>query len=424
LTYISAERDVSRQPSSILVATASIGNALEWFDILVYGYLAVTLSKLFFPASNETVSLLLTFGTFAASYAARPLGALILGGYGDRAGRKSALSLSILLMTLGTLIMAVTPTYQSIGIYAPLAVLCARLIQGFAIGGEFGGVTSFLVEHGASRRGFFASFQWSGQGLATVLASLSGIGLATLLTPDEVAAWGWRLPYLFGLLVGPVGLYLRRKGKETPEFSEAGPSRAPVREVFKRQWQRLLLAAGACVASTSSNYLIVYMPTYAIKQLNVPSSGAFTATLLGGLLLTFGSPLFGHLSDRVGRTRIMLAAAALMAISAYPAFVLLTAFPSLTVTILMVCWLSLLKTAYSGVLPALLADIFPTKTRSTGMSLAYNISVPLFGGTAPLISASLIEITGSNLAPGFYLVATALLSVAVLVVIRRSLGLK
>jgi MHS family proline/betaine transporter-like MFS transporter len=413
------------QPASVrIVAAASIGNALEWFDILVYGYLAVTISRLFFPADNEVTSLLLGLGTFGSAYLMRPLGAIVLGAYADRAGRKASLTISILLMTIGTLAMALMPTYQMIGIAAPIGVLLARLMQGFSVGGEFGSSTAFLAEYGQERKGFFASFQWVGQGFAAVLASAFGVFLTTALTLDELYAWGWRLPYIFGLLIGPVGFYIRRHLDETPEFRAAKRAQTPVADVIIRQYGRLLLAAGAVVISTSANYLILYMPTYAIKELGLSSSTGFIATLIGGLILTFGSPVAGHWSDSAGRIRIMATAAALFALTAYPAFFLLKTYASLTATVLVVSWLSLLKTAYSGVLPSLMAEIFPTQTRGTGMALSYNIAVPVFGGFAPFFATVLISLTGDKLAPSYYLVLTALLSLGVLIAIRSRLSLR
>jgi MFS transporter, MHS family, proline/betaine transporter len=406
-----------------IVTAASIGNALEWFDLLIYGYFAVTISRLFFPTEDQTVSLLLALGTFGASYLVRPLGAIVLGAYADRAGRKASLMISILLMMLGTLVMVVIPTYASIGVLAPIAVLVARLMQGFSVGGEFGSSTSFLVEHGPDRKGFFASFQWAGQGFAAVLASLFGVGLTTALTADQLNAWGWRIPYIFGLLIGPIGFYIRRHVDETPEFLAIEATASPVRDVLWHQWGRVLLAIGIAVVSNSSNYLILYMPTYAVRQLSLPQSSGFIATLLGGLILTVGSPLVGHSSDSMGRTRIMQVAAGLFVISAYPAFVLLTGHASLAVLVGIVCWLSLLKTIYSGVMPSLMAEIFPTRTRGTGMALSYNISVPIFGGFAPFISTWLIELTGNNLAPSFYLMLTGLMSLSALVLVRGRLRL-
>jgi MHS family proline/betaine transporter-like MFS transporter len=418
-----AVEPIAGRSSLRIVTAASIGNALEWFDLLIYGYFAVTISRLFFPSDDQTVSLLLALGTFGASYLVRPFGAIVLGAYADRAGRKASLMVSIVLMMIGTTLMVVVPTYASIGVLAPLFVLFARLLQGFSVGGEFGSSTSFLVEHGPDRKGFFASFQWAGQGFAAVLASLFGVGLTTALTADQLNAWGWRLPYIFGLLIGPIGLYIRRRVDETPEFLAAEATSTPVRDVLRDQWGRVLLAIGLAVVSNSSNYLILYMPTYAVKQLSLPQSSGFAATLLGGIILTVGSPLIGHSSDSLGRTRIMQVAAGLFVISAYPAFVLLTGYASLLVLIGIVCWLSLLKTIYSGVMPSLMAEIFPTRTRVTGMALSYNISVPIFGGFAPFISTWLIELTGNSLAPSFYLMLTALVSLGALVLVRNRLCL-
>ena len=408
-----------RQASTLKVlAAASIGNALEWYDILVYGYFAVTISKLFFPTADPTTALLLTFGTFGVSYLVRPLGALVLGAYADRAGRRAAMLISIVIMTIGTGLMAIIPTYSTIGIAAPIAVLIARLLQGFAVAGEFGSATAFLVEHTEDRKGFFASFQWFGQGLAAVLASFFGVVLLGWLTADQLDSWGWRVPFLFGLLIGPIGLYIRKHIGESPEFRDHGPAKAPVRKMFTEQWDRLLMCIGIVILSTSSNYIILYMPTYAIKQLNLPQSLGFTATMLGGILLTFCAPLFGHMSDRIGRVRMMVVVSVLFAVSAYPAFMLLVANPSLAGIVAIVCWLSLLKAAYSGVLPSLMSELFPTATRSTGIALSYNISVPIFGGFAPFIAAWLVAVTGSPLAPSYYLIATSLISLLVLVIIH------
>jgi MFS transporter, MHS family, proline/betaine transporter len=421
MTTAAATLPVAGQPSARMILAASIGNALEWFDLLIYGYFAVTISKLFFPSSDPTLSLLLALGTFGAAYLVRPLGAIVLGAYADRAGRKVSMMLSIGLMMISTFLMAVMPTYASIGVLAPIAVLIARLMQGFSVGGEFGSSTSFLVEHGPGRRGFFASFQWAGQGLAAVLASLFGVILTTALTQAQVEDWGWRVPYIFGLLIGPIGFYIRSQVAETPEFLAAETARAPVRELLTTQWDRVLLAIGSSIVSNSSNYLILYMPTYAIRQLHLPASSGFIATLLGGIILMCGSPVIGHWSDRVGRTRIMLAAAALFVITAYPAFVLLTSVGTLAILIAIVCWLSLVKTVYSGVLPSLLSEMFPLRTRGTGVALSYNISVPIFGGFAPFISAWLIAATGNAHSPSFYLVATAIVSFAALLAVRRQL---
>jgi MFS transporter, MHS family, proline/betaine transporter len=420
--------DPRRPPSTSylvrVIAAASIGNALEWFDLLIYGYFAVTLSTLFFPADNDVVALMLTFGTFAVSYLVRPLGAIFIGAYADRHGRKAALMLSITLMMIGTGIMAVVPTYATIGVAAPIAVLAARLMQGFSVGGEFGSSTAFLVEHSTTRKGFLASWQWSSQGLSAVLASAFGVLLFGTLSHEQLQAWGWRVPFLFGLLIGPIGLYIRSHLEEAPEFAGTRPSATPLRDLLSRQTDRMLLSIGAVILSTSSNYVILYMPTYGIRELDLPQSVGFTATLIGAIVLTVVSPFVGHWSDSAGRTRIMTAISILFAFSAYPTFVGLVNYPSLTTIVLIVAWMSLLKAGYSSVLPSLMAEIFPIQTRASGLSLSYNIAVPLFGGAAPLYITALIDLTGSNLVPSFYLIVTALISLAVLMLIRTRLGLR
>ena len=405
--------------SSVIVA-ATIGNTLEWFDFLVYGYFASTLAEVFFPTGNPTVSLLITFGTFGLSYIVRPLGAAAIGSYTDRAGRKAGLTLSIVLMMMGTLLMVATPGYATIGIAAPLIITFARLLQGFSVGGEFGSAVAFLVEHAGNRRGFSASWQWSSTGVVSVIVALFGLAVTTLLTHQQLLDWGWRIPYMFGLLVGPVGLYIRSRMQETPEFLEAAkPQTTPIRELLLRHPRPVLLAFGASIISNSSYYLLLYIPTYAVKTLHLPSYTGFAATLVGGIALAGMSLVAGHWSDRTGRTRIMLAMAVLFALTAYPIFWLMVAYPSLATAMLAVGVLNLIKGGYSGVLPSLLAEQFPVDARAVGISFSYSMSVTIFGGFAPFVATWLIASTGNPLSPSFYLVATALLSVVSLLAIRR-----
>ncbi|ANA35091.1 Proline/betaine transporter [Ralstonia mannitolilytica] len=413
----------SPPPAWRLIAAASIGNALEWFDLVVYGFFAVTIAKLFFPAGNDTVSLLLTLGTFGVSFFMRPLGAVVLGVYADRAGRKAALTLSILLMMAGTLLIAVMPTYASIGVLAPVGIVLARMIQGFSAGGEFGSATAFLAEHGAHRRGFFSSWQASSQGLTTLLAAIFGAVLTSALTPGQMLSWGWRVPFFFGLLIGPVAFYIRRHIDETPEFLAAQTTQRPLADTFTHQKERLTLAIGAVVVGTVATYLILYMPTYAVKQLGIPASAAFSATIATGITQMIGAPIFGHWSDRIGRTGIMIGAATLFLLLAYPAFAVLAAHPRFGVLIGMQLFLGTIVSAYFGALPALLTELFPTQTRTTGMSLGYNIAATVFGGFAPFIVTWLIGATGSPLAPSFYLTAAAAASIVALLRARR-LGLR
>ena len=401
-----------------LIVAASLGNALEFYEILVYGYFAVTIAKVFFPAANPAVSLLVTLGSIGVSYLARPVGAFFLGDYGDRRGRKAALTLSIALMTLGTGLMTIMPNYNSLGLLSPCLVIAARLLQGFSVGGEFASSTTFLVEHRPDRPGFFASWQWSSQGLAAVVATAFGVLLTGTLSAADLQAWGWRIPFAFGLLIGPVGYYIRSNMEETPEFCAGAPPRTPMRDLILTQWDRLLLVIGAVIISTSSQYMLVYMPTYAIRELHLPQFLSYTAAVAAAALQTVVVPFVGIAVDKVGQSRVMLGAALLFILTAYPAFVLLNAYAALPTLIAMVCWIALLKSCYSGALPSYMAKIFPAATRVSGLSLSYNLSVTIFGGFAPFFAQSLVDLTGSRLAPSYYIIGTAFLSLVSLLVLR------
>jgi MHS family proline/betaine transporter-like MFS transporter len=401
------------------IAAATIGNALEWFDILVYGYFATTIAGVFFPNANQVVSLLLTFGSFGLSYVARPVGAVVLGAYADRAGRKAALALSIRLMVIGTAVMAFMPSYASIGLIAPIAVFTARLLQGFAVAGEFGSSTAFMIEHSAHRKGFFSSWQMTGQQIAKLLAALFGFVLTSALTTSQLHSWGWRVPFLFGLLVGPVGMYIRRKVDETPEFLQTKHTRTPIREVFATEKEALLLGAGLVAVGTAGTYFALYLPTYATARLHLsPAVGYFATMVLAALGIVL-CPVAGHLADRVGLTRMMLPAAILMLLSFYPVFLLITIHPGLTTLLVGLIWETLLQIAYVSASPAVMASIFPARTRVTGLSFSYNLGVTLFGGFAPAIFTWLTAITHNNTAPSFYLTAMALVSIVAIVMVNR-----
>ena len=414
-----------------MIVAATIGNVLEWFDFVVYGFFAVTIAEVFFPAGNPTVSLLITFSAFGLAYFVRPLGAIVVGGFTDRAGRKAGLLLSIALMMIGTTLMAVTPGYATIGIAAPIILTLARLLQGFSVGGEFGSAVSFLAEHGGGRRGFAASWQFATGGMITALASLFGVTLTTLLSHEQLVDWGWRIPYFFGMLVGPAGLYIRAKVVETPEFVEAElPPTIPISDLLRRHPLPVLLSLGISIISNSSFYILAYIPTYGVKTLHLPASTGFTATLIGGLILAIGCPLFGHWSDKISRPLIMVVTCSLFVLTSYSAFWLMAAWPSLAACIIAVAWLQLLKAGYSGVLPSLLSEQFPVEVRAIGVSFGFSIAVSIFGGLAPLVATWLIAVTGDPLSPSYYLVFTALLSLIALIAIRwrtarrdRTLGL-
>jgi MHS family proline/betaine transporter-like MFS transporter len=408
----------SRGGTARIVIATSIGNALEFYDIIIYGLFALQISRTFFPSGDPTVSLLLAWGTFGITFVARPLGAVVLGAFADRAGRKAALTLGILLMTLGTLLLVAMPGYATLGLAAPFGVFAARLMQGFAVGGEFGSATAMMIEHRPDRPGFFASFQFSSQSLSGTLASLLAIAVTTLLTPEQVQFWGWRIPFAFGVLVGPVGLYIRRHVDETPAFLGGGGAQRPVRELFLRQWPALLIGMGVLALGTGVTYLGLYMPTFAVRQLGVPAAASFLVPLINGVLLLVLIPFIGHLSDRLGRTRTMPAAAVLVMLLVYPGFHYLTAHPTLRTLLSLAVVNAILQLFYIASMPALMAELFPVRTRSSGMSISYSFGVMTFGGFAPAIITWLIPRTNRSLAPSLYVIACALVSLTALTAAR------
>ncbi|CAH0143577.1 Proline/betaine transporter [Erwinia aphidicola] len=399
-----------------------VGNALEWFDIAVYGFFASYIAHAFFPTEDPSVSMLLTFGSFGVSFLIRPLGAIVLGAYADRVGRKKALLMSIMLMMVGGLIITVMPSYQSIGLLAPLMILLARLIQGFSAGGEFGSSTAFLVEHFPERRAFIASWQFATQGASTLMASAFGLGLTSWLTETQIQDWGWRIPFAFGLIIGPVGLYIRRHVHEPASFVAQEKSHAPLKDLMSRQKTLLLLAMGLMVISTGVNYMLNYVPTYATKKLHLPGSAAFTATLVAGIILTVVTPLMGLWAEKVGRVPLMWGSLILLALTIYPAFRMVVNNTTPTTLILLVGWMALLKSVYFSTVPSMMADLFPITTRASGMAISYNVAVTVFGGFAPLICTLLISATGSSLAPSYYLILLALFSAVALINSQRWVG--
>jgi MHS family proline/betaine transporter-like MFS transporter len=412
--------DFSRRQRA--VAVASVANALEWFDFVIYGYFAPTIARLFFPASSEAVSLLIALATFGVTFLVRPFGAMLLGSFADRNGRKAAFSLTICLMMLGTAIIVVIPTYATIGPLAPIAIVLARLIQGISAGGGFGSATAFLAEQDAERRGFFASWQFASQGLTTVIAAASGAILTSTLTGSQIEDWGWRIPFVFGLLIGPVAYYLQRRVDETEEFRSLRDRRAPLQVALSGAKIRLLVSAGLVVLCTVLMYTTLFMPTFAIRQLGLPGAGSFFAIVLFGAMQIILVPLFGAISDKHGRLPIMFWAAAGILLISYPAFAYLAARPTLSSLLIVEAIMGGLAAAYMGPLAALMAEIFPTRMRTTGLAISYSFCVAIFGGFAPFINTWLIGATGSNVAPSFYLMFAAAISLAALKLQRR-LGL-
>jgi MHS family proline/betaine transporter-like MFS transporter len=324
------------------------------------------------------------------------------------------MTLSISMMMAGTAITAFAPTYTFVGIFAPIMVAAARMMQGFSAGGEFGSATVFLAEQNPKRRGLYASWQFAGQGLSTVLATGLGAALSGALTAEQMGMWGWRIPFLFGLLIGPIGYYIRRQVDETLEFRSAQTTSAPLWETFSWGKARLLVAIGTIVLVTVAAYTAVYMPTYAIRELGLPPVGGFLATMLAGAIQIVMIPLVGALSDKVGRLPIATGAIVAILITAHPLFARLVAAPTIESLLLVQAILGIFVAAYAGAIPALISELFPIRMRTTAVSTSYSVAVAIFGGFAPLIIAWLIDVTGSHLAPSYYLMFAAAVSLLAL----------
>lgn len=407
------------------IAAAVIGNALEWYDFVVYGFLTVIISRLFFPAESEYASLLLTMATFGVGFFMRPVGGILIGMYADRKGRKAALQLIIGLMTLSMALIALAPPYAAIGIAAPLMMVFARLLQGFATGGEFASATSFLVEMAPpGRRGFYGSLQMVGQSLAALTGAIAGALVTRGLAPEQIDSWGWRLPFIFGLLIGPVGIYIRKYLDETEAFLDArnmqAAPRAPRFSII-RHARSIAVTFGLVICGTISFYVVlVYMPTFAKTQLGIPLADAFLAQVTGLVCLTFVIPVCGALSDRIGRKPILMAAAVAYFVLLYPLFDWVHSAPSLTRLTIMQAVLCSLVGVFFGAISTALAEQFPTGVRSTGLAIGYNFAVMLFGGFAQFIVTWLIRVTGSPIAPAYYVMFGAVVGfVASLFVVDR-----
>jgi MHS family proline/betaine transporter-like MFS transporter len=405
--------EVMAQMRRRVVISSTIGNALEWFDFTVFGLFAGIIGKLFFPADNPSSSLLLTFATFGIAFAARPIGGLVFGLYADKHGRKKALVVMITLMAFGTGLLGFLPTYGAIGVAAPLLLLAARLIQGFSAGGEFGSASAMLIEFAPpGRRGFYGSFQMVSQSLAFSLGAAMAIGLNLGLSADAFASWGWRVPFILGILIGPIGYYLRQKVDESPEFQAYLAERAAraqpkkqttLGELFANHPRELIASFCLIAAGTAINYVnAVFLPAYAVSELKLRLLDAQLGLLVVSLANAVAAILFGALSDRIGRRTILVPALIVYSVLFYFVLQRLTSAPT-TGGLWELQLIALLLGALSGPMPAFMTEIFPVGVRSTGASLMYNFAVMLFGGLAPFINTWLIQSTGNKAAPVYYI---------------------
>ena len=377
--------------------------------------MTVVIAQLFFPAGNDYSSLLLTTATFGVAFFMRPVGGIVLGLYADRAGRKAALLLVIALMTLGILLLAIAPPYSAIGIGAPLMIVLGRLLQGFSAGGEFGSSTALLIEAAPfSKRGFYGSWQMASQAAARLLGAVVGALITHGLSPEALKSWGWRVPFILGLIIGPIGFYIRRHLADSEAFLHAQKTarRATLGEVLSSHSREILCGLGAVIALTVTIYVLIsYLPAFAVTQVKLPYAQSFYAVIVGNLLLTALSPLTGAWSDRIGRKGLSLWSLVLTLVIIYPLFTWLAAEPTVSKLILVQALLSITLSGYYGPFGALIAELFPANVRSIGLSLAYNFAVMLFGGFGPFVVTWLIDTTGSPLAPTYYVMGGLALSI-------------
>ncbi|MCY1392813.1 Proline/betaine transporter [compost metagenome] len=397
------------------VAAAVIGNALEWYDFIVYGFLSSIIARLFFPSDNEYTSLLMALATFGVGFFMRPVGGVLLGLYADRKGRKAAMQLIISLMTVAIAIIALAPDYAAIGIGAPVLIVFARMLQGFATGGEYASATAFLVESApANRRGLYGAWQLFGQCLAVFAGAGMGALVTHTLAPEALDAWGWRVPFIVGLLIGPVGLWMRRHMEETEAFLDASQPNAEkpagLLDVLRENRRGVLVTMGSTISGTVTFYvMLVNMPTFASRQLGLPLDQVFIVQMLAVALMTLIIPLAGYLSDRIGRRPVLFAGNLAFFLLVYPMFVWVTAAPSLERLLAMQLLLCAIIGVCFGPSPTAMAEQFPTRVRSTGLALAYNVSVMLFGGFAPFIVTWLTKVGGTPVAPAYYVLFTTLI---------------
>lgn len=400
--------DQGKKSSKVVtVLRVTSGNFLEMFDFFLFGFYATYISKTFFPTGDEFASLMLTFMTFGAGFLMRPLGAIVLGAYVDHIGRRKGLILTLLLMAVGTILIAFVPGYEAIGLAAPFLVLIGRLIQGFSAGVELGGVSVYLAEMATpGHKGFYVSWQSGSQQVAIMFAAVIGYMLNHWLSPAEMDSWGWRIPFFIGCLIVPFLFYIRRSLEETQEFlaRQHHPTTPEVYRSVIRNWPIVLLGTMMVVMTTVSFYAItVYTPTFGKSVLKLSDMESLTVTFCVGLSNLFWLPISGALSDRIGRRPILLVFSGLTLLTAYPVLTWLVGHVTFWNMLIALLWLSFLYGCYNGAMIVSLTEIVPPQVRTAGFSLAYALATALFGGFTPLVSTWLIERMGDKAAPGYWL---------------------
>lgn len=408
----------ARKLSSKQVGAVALGNAIEFYDFITYSFFAVHIGRTFFPSDNPSTSLLASLATFGAGFLTRPLGALVIGRLGDRIGRKPMMLLTFMLIGCAMVGLALTPSYATIGIAAPVLVILFRLIQGFALGGEVGPSTAFLVEAAPpERRGLYVSFQYMGQDAAILLAGLVGFTLASVMDSASLTQWGWRIAFLLGAVIVPIGLVLRRALEETLDVETAGIARPPVFRSYRRI---AFLGFLLIVAATIAAYILDYLTTYAIATLHMSEQLAFGSTILLGLCGVIGDPLGGWLSDRFGRKKVMMLPWAFLLVSVLPAFWLVSHFPTAPALYAVTALLQLPLCVSSSSVLVSITETLPIRVRCGSLALIYALAVSVFGGSAQFIVSWMTVVTGNPMAPAWYMTAAAVIGLVAMFAMRES----
>jgi len=404
---VAEQSSVSRQEKIRAVIRVASGNFLEMYDFMVFGYYAGAIGRVFFPKSSEFASLMLSLATFGVGFLMRPIGAVVLGAYIDRHGRRTGLILTLALMSVGTISVACVPGYASIGLLAPLLVVIGRLLQGFSAGVELGGVSVYLSEIATpGHKGFYVSWQSASQQCAVVFAALLGVALTSRLTPQQMDAWGWRVPLWVGCLIIPLLFLLRRSLTETDAFLARlrRPSTTEILRSLASNWSIVLAGVMLVTMTTVSFYMITaYTPTFGQTVLHLASKNSLIVTLCVGVSNLVWLPIMGALSDRVGRRPLLITFTILALATAYPALSWLVSSPSLGRLLVVELWLSFLYASYNGAMVVFLTELMPAEVRASGFSLAYSLATAIFGGFTPAICTFLIHATGNQAIPGAWL---------------------
>jgi MHS family proline/betaine transporter-like MFS transporter len=407
------------------IIAAIAGNFVEWYDFSVYAYFAVVVAPLFFPSNDPTAGLLATFAVFGIAFVFRPVGALIFGQLGDRVGRRTTMAIVVLLMSGATAAIGLLPTYAQIGVAAPLLLVVARALQGLSAGGEYANATSYLVENSPpGQRGLTGSWTYFGIGLALLLGALLGVATSAALPPDAVASWGWRIPFLLGAPLGVVGFYLRTKLEDSPHFLALEESnrvaQSPLLTSLRTQVRNLTQTIGLVIVGTAQVYLVLlYLPTHLSAQAGFSLHEALLINSVGLVVFTLVVPFVGRWSDVMGRRPVMITAAVVPALVAYPSFLLISS-GSFAGGVTGQVILALSTAIWAGVAPTALVEIFPTQLRASSLSIGYSVAVSVFGGFSPFAVTYLGSVSDALLAPVLYLVIAAVLSLVATMFMRET----